>query len=91
MDSSPPVDNGYVSVVEIEIDSVKPGSAGFILQGRGADRADYRLEMHLDIPLDQRTRTVLGEMLAQSEWHVFRRANTPLDLKKTHRSRRPVS
>ncbi len=91
LDSPPQGDNVYVSVVEIEIDSVTPRSSGFTLQGRGADRADYRLEMHLDIPVDQRTRTVLGELLAQSEWQVFRRTQSPLDRKNPLRSRRPVS
>jgi hypothetical protein len=84
-------DNGYVAVVDIEIDAVQPGPSGFVLQGRGADRAEYRLEMHLDIPVDRQTQTVLGEMLAQSEWRISRRTPTPLKRKNPLRSRKPVS
>jgi len=68
----------YVPVANIEVTSVVPLPAGFRLQGFGADGADYRLDMHLDMPLDQRTRAVLGEMLSQSEWQVFRRAEQAL-------------
>ena len=84
-------DNGYVAVVDIEVDSVQPGRSGFVLQGRGADRAEYKLEMHLDIPVDQRTQTVLGEMLAQSEWRIMRRANAPLERTNLRRIRKPVA
>jgi len=64
----------YVRVADIEVTDVRPEQSGFVLQGRGADRADYRLEMHLDMPVDPRTRAVLGGLLAQSEWRVWRRA-----------------
>lgn len=64
----------YVSVAQVEIDAVTPSRSGFVLTGRGQDRAEYRLEMQLEMPIDQRTRTVLGELLAQSEWRVWRRA-----------------
>jgi len=70
--------DAYVPVANVEVTSVVPLPAGFRLQGFGADGADYRLDMHLDMPLDQRTRAVLGEMLSQSEWEVFRRAREPL-------------
>lgn len=81
---------GYVTVVDIQIDAVQPASAGFVLQGRGLDRAEYKLEMSLDIPLDRRTQTVLGEMLAQSEWRILRRA-TPRLGRASRRLRDPVS
>ena len=84
-------EEGYVVVVDIEVDSVRPEPAGFTLQGRGADRAEYRLEMHLDIPVDRRTQTVLGEMLAQSEWRILRRAATPLRRTRTAQKRKPVA
>jgi hypothetical protein len=64
----------FLPVAEIEIDAVVPGREGFVLDGRGADGADYRLELHLDMPLDQRTRAVLGELLSQSEWTIQRRS-----------------
>ncbi len=70
--------DGYVSVANLEVTTVRPDPRGFQLQGLGADGADYLLEMHLDMPIDQRTRVVLGEMLSQSEWRVFRRARQPL-------------
>jgi len=82
----PPTDDpghGYVNVAEIEIDAVHPGRSGFVLTGRGVDRADYRLEMVLEMPIDQRTKAVLAELLAQSDWRVQRRAHEPF------RSRRP--
>ena len=81
--------NGYVMVAEIEVDVVHPTRSGFVMQGRGADRAEYRLEMHLEIPLDRQTQTVLGEMLAQSQWSVSRRAPAPLRSAALRR-RKPV-
>ncbi len=69
--------DGYVPVANLEVTAVVPQPAGFRLQGIGADGADYLMEMHLDMPLDQRTRAVLGEMLSQSEWVVYRRAQEP--------------
>ena len=70
--------DGYVPVANLEVTAVVPQSGGFRLQGIGADGADYLMEMHLDMPIDQRTRAVLGEMLSQSEWVVHRRAREPL-------------
>jgi hypothetical protein len=84
-------DEGYVSVVDIEVDVVRPEQSGFVLQGRGADRAEYRLEMHLDIPVDRRTQTILGEMLAQSEWRVLRKATAPLRRAGARADREPVA
>jgi hypothetical protein len=60
----------------IEIDSVTPSARGFTLRGQGADRAGYRLDVHFDLPLDPRTRTVLGELLSQSDLTVYR-SDTP--------------
>ncbi len=67
----------YVRVADVEISSVRSERSGFLLEGRGADRADYRLELHLDMPVDERTRAVLSEMLAQSEWRAWRRSPQP--------------
>jgi hypothetical protein len=91
MESSKQAEEGFVAVVDIEVDSVRPGPSGFTLQGRGADRAEYRLEMHMDIPVDRRTQTVMGEMLAQSEWRLLRRANSPLGRARARSKRRPVA
>ena len=70
-------DQDYVNVAEVEVDAVHPGRSGFTLLGRGRDSADYRLEMELEMPVDQRTRTVLAELLAQSEWRILRRVPQP--------------
>ena len=71
----------YVSlpITTIEIDAVTPSSQGFTLmgQGTGSDRAQYRLDINFDLPLDLRTRTVLGELLSQSDITMYRR-DTPL-------------
>ena len=64
---------GFQRLADIEVDLVKPERNGFALMGQGADRADYRLEVHFDMPLDARTRAVLGELLAQSELTISRR------------------
>ena len=64
----------FLPVADIEVTAVEPLRSGFRLSGRGQDAADYRLEMHLDVPVDPRTRTVLGELLAQTEWRLWRRA-----------------
>jgi hypothetical protein len=66
----------FQRVAEIEIDAVSPSPQGFTLtgQGGGPDHAEYRLDVHFDLPLDARTRTVLGELLSQSELRISRRA-----------------
>ena len=81
---------GFVPVADIEIDAVRPERSGFVLQGRGADRAEYRVEMRLDIPVDQQTQAVLGEILAQSELKVKRRAPASIRRPATLRRRKPV-
>ena len=65
----------YQPLADIEIDEVRPDSRGFALTGRGADGGDYRLGIHFGMPLDSRTRAVLGELLSQSEVLVARRAS----------------
>jgi hypothetical protein len=83
-------DHGFVNVAEIEIDAVQPGRAGFILTGRGRDRADYRIEMDLEMPIDERTRAVLAELLAQSEWRIQRRAHQPFRPNRPKARRQPA-
>jgi hypothetical protein len=68
---------GFQQLADIEVDIVQPERNGFTLTGRGADRAEYRLGVHFDMPLDARTRTVLGELLAQSELTISRRPPPP--------------
>lgn len=63
----------------IEIDAVRPSNQGFTLtgQGTGADRSHYRVDIKFDLPLDPRTRAVVGELLSQSDVTVYR-TDTPL-------------
>jgi hypothetical protein len=68
----------YIPVADVEVSAVRPERTGFTLQGTGADRADYRVELELEVPVDQRTRSVLGEILSQSRWRIWRRAPQPL-------------
>jgi len=71
---------GYALVAEISIDAVRSTAAGFVLEGRGADRDDYRLELHFDLPVDVKTRKVLGELMSQAEVRLSRRtAAAPRD------------
>lgn len=78
MASNQPGDE-FLPVADIEVTAVEPLQSGFRLTGRGQDAADYRLEMHLDVPVNPRTRTVLGELLAQTEWRLWRRAARSLN------------
>jgi hypothetical protein len=64
---------GFQPVATVEIDAVSPSDRGFTLVGQGNDRANYRIDLHFDLPLDPRTRTVLGELLAQSDLSISRR------------------
>lgn len=82
MTPAKPPDSGYVNVAEVEIDAVHPRRTGFALAGRGRDGAEYLLEMDLEMPVDERTRAVLGEILAQSDWRVLRRAPQPFREKR---------
>lgn len=68
----------FVPVAEVTVDLVRPTREGFTLEGRGEDGADYRMDMHLDIRVNERTRTVLGEIFSQSEWSIARRVRSPL-------------
>jgi hypothetical protein len=59
-------------VADVPIDEVRATPDGFVMQGRGADRAGYRLEMHFDWPVDAKTKAVIGEILSQTEVRVMR-------------------
>ena len=91
MNSDKNTGEGFVPVADIEVDAVRPGRSGFVLQGRGADRAEYRVEMRLDIPVDQQTQTVLGEILAQSDLRVMRRAPASMRRPAALRRRKQVA
>jgi hypothetical protein len=68
--------DGYALVAEVPIDAVRSTTAGFLLEGRGADRDDYRLEIHFDMPVDAKTRKVLEELMSQADVRVSRRTAT---------------
>jgi hypothetical protein len=63
----------YQSLAEIEVDAVRPDQRGFTLTGQGRDRAQYEVGLQFDMPLDSKTRAVLGELLSQAELTVWRR------------------
>jgi hypothetical protein len=67
--------SAYQPIATVEIDAVTPSERGFTLTGRGSDRAGYRLDVHFELPLDPRTRSVLGELLSQSDLTISRRAS----------------
>lgn len=77
----------YQPLAEIAIDAVRPEAGGFTLTGQGRDRAEYRVAVHFDMPLDARTRAVLGELLSQSEVTVTRRAGGFAELRRVRRDR----
>lgn len=82
----------FQPVAEIEVDLVKPERQGFTLTGQGPDHAEYRLDVRFEMPLDPRTRTVLGELLSHSDLTISRRAPSSVATalrKGRDRARRP--
>ena len=78
----------FQRLAEIEVDRVTPDRQGFTLTGQGPDHAEYRLDVQFELPLDARTRTVLGELLSHSELTISRRAAaTPLAGLRARRDR----
>lgn len=79
----------FQRLAEIAVDQVSPEPHGFTLlgQGAGGDRSEYRLELQFDVPLDGRTRAVLGELLSQSELTVSRRQPPTLGRSPARRER----
>lgn len=67
-----PASESYDLVADVPIEEVRSTPDGFVLEGHGADRSGYRLEMHLDWPVDPRTKRVLSEILSQAEVKVMR-------------------
>jgi uncharacterized protein (UPF0548 family) len=78
----------FQPLAEIAVDQVKPEHQGFTLTGQGPDHAEYRLAVHFELPLDPRTRAVLGELLSHSELTISRRAfAAPLAALRARRDR----
>jgi hypothetical protein len=69
--------DGFSLVADIPIEEVRTAAATVVLQGHGTDRQEYRLELHFDIPVDAKTRKVLGELMSQADVRVSRREATP--------------
>lgn len=91
MATGPQMDPDFLPVAEVDVDSVEPQRAGFVLRGFGRDAAEYRLDMHLDMRMDPKTQAVLGEILSQSEWRIWRRAGLQLRPRRPGRSRSPAT
>ena len=72
----------FEPLAEIEVERVTPEAQGLTLTGQGPDRVEYRLAVHFDMPLDARTRAVLGELLSQSELTISRRAPAALHARR---------
>lgn len=53
-------------MTKIAVDDVRPGPHGFVLSGQGDDRVTYQVDVQFELPLDARTRAVLGELLTQA-------------------------
>jgi hypothetical protein len=68
---------GYQPLAEIEVEEVRPDPRGFTLTGPGRDGAQYQLGLRFEMPLDSRTRAVLGELLSQAELTIARRTRPP--------------
>jgi len=77
-----------IPVADVEVASVVPTRSGFRLHGQGADGADYEVELHLDLPVDQRTQRVLAELFSQSELKISRKSGeAPLGALRRERAR----
>src|SRR5438477_12655922 len=76
----------YEPVAEIEVDAARPDPQGFTLTRKGADNAEYQLDLHFGMPLDAKTRRVLGELLSYSYLTISRGA--PAALVQALRQRR---
>ena len=78
----------FQRLADIEVDQAQPEPHGFTLTGEGPDHARYRLDVHFELPLDARTRSVLGELLSHSELSISRSAPTsPLAVLRGRRDR----
>ena len=72
-----PSADSFDLVADVPIEEVRATPEGFVLEGHGTDRSGYRLEMHIDWPVDPRTKKVLSEILAQAEVRVMRWRSPP--------------
>ena len=68
----------YEPLAEIEVDAARPELQGFTLTVQGPDHTEYQLDLRFGMPLDSRTRSVLGELLSHSDLIISRRSAGPL-------------
>lgn len=78
---------GYMPVANVQVDSVTPRDNGFVVQANGEDSAEYLFDLNLDMPIDRQTQAVVGEILSQSEWRMWRRARQPLKPRLRNRAK----
>ena len=80
----------YEPLAQIEVDAVRPEAQGFTLTGEGPDHTEYQLDLRFDMPLDPRTRSVLGELLSHSDLIISRRsAGSLIPALRQRRNRAP--
>ena len=78
----------YEPVAKIEVDAARPDAQGFTLTGEGLDHVEYQLDLRFEMPLDAKTRTVLGELLSHSDLTISRRSPGDRGLTAALRARR---
>lgn len=71
------MDQEYTRLADIEVEAVRPDVQGITLTGQAPDHSEYRLDLHFDMPIDARTRAVLGELLSHSGLTISRRGLEP--------------
>jgi hypothetical protein len=64
----------YQRLADIAVETVQLEPRGFTLHGTGPGETDYQVEVRFEMPLDGRTRAVLGELLSQAEITISRKA-----------------
>jgi hypothetical protein len=64
----------FQSLAEFAVDEVSPDQRGLTLTGRAADGCEYRVGLRFELPIDARTRAVMGELLTQAAVAIARRA-----------------
>jgi hypothetical protein len=78
----------FQPLAEIAVEQVHAELQGLTLTGQGPDHADYRLDVHFELPLDLRTRTVLSELLSHADLSISRRSAGGGPVRATLRARR---
>jgi hypothetical protein len=72
------METNLIGVADLEIVSAQPTRSGFTLWADGRDGGEYRIDMTVDVPMKGQTKAIVGELLAQSEWRIWRKVREPL-------------